>query len=166
MNNRQNILIIRGIENIDIFEETAGELYNNFNEKKINYDKIPDFFYQIKDIPLNTNLCCAYDGDIINGPPVFIPLNINQTESMKPLGYFCDYPCAVAFASNNVAVDSEKKDELLKNIFFLYKKRTGEKVEYILPAECTLNIDKYGGDYTISEWRNNQRKYIISSLPI
>lgn len=162
---KERILIIKDIHRYDILEEAVAELLDVDNEL-ISYDKLPDTFINPNDWPTRTNLCCAYDGEPFESSPVFIPLTIKPDGSMKPLGCFCDYPCAVAYAMNERNYDDEKRDELLKNLCKLYKMFTLNHVEYILPADSVLNIDKYGGELTVQQWRKNQQKHIMNYLPV
>jgi len=164
---KDHILIIRGIHSrtYDIFEEAVAELLN-VDEKMVEYDKLPDVFIHPNEWPSRTNLCCAFDGAPFDNTPIFIPLTIKSDGSMKTLGCFCDYPCAVAYAMYKGNYDDEKIDELRKNICKLYKSLTGNNIEYILPADVVLTINIYGGQLTIQEWRNLQRKHIITKLPI
>ena len=163
---KENLLIIKGVHRYDIFEEAVTEMLDIAEEDNIYYDKLPLTFDNVDNWPVRTNLCCAYDGDPFDSVPVFIPLVIRMDETMQPLGCFCDYPCAVAYIINRCNYDQEKKEELMENICKLYKLINMNKVEYILPAGDLLEINKYGGDMTIEQWREKQKKNIITNLPI
>jgi len=163
---KDNILLIKDVHRYDIFEEVVAEMLDIDNNQFVNYDKLPSEFTTPDEWPTRTNLCCAYDGENFETTPVFIPINIKQDGVMTPVGCFCDYPCAIAFIKKAMDYDDEKIDELLKNVCKLYRTLTLNKVEYILPADSVLLIDKYGGDMTINEWRTKQRKHIMNNLPI
>lgn len=164
---KDRILLIKDVHmnNYDIFEEAVAELLNVDNQET-DYDKLPDTFIHPDEWPTRTNLCCAYDGEPFETSPVFIPLTIKPDGSMKPLGCFCNYPCAVAYSMYKGNYDDEKIDELQKNICKLYRTFTANSVEYVLPADTVLNINKYGGDLSIQEWRDKQNKHVINVLPI
>jgi hypothetical protein len=162
----ENILIIKGVRRFDIFEEAVTEMLDFVEDDNVYYDKLPSTFTGPSEWPVSTNLSCVFDGSSFNSVPVFIPLTIRRDGTMEPLGCFCNYPCAIAYLLTCGEFDEEKIDELRQNVSLLYRVFNMTRVEYILPATKKLDIDKYGGDVNIDQWRDKQTKNIITKLPI
>ncbi len=95
-------------------------------------------------IQQTTNLRCLWDHCKIKGKPYFLPIKYNNgvfyTQS-----WFCSLNCACAYNLNLNDNNISERFSLLK---FMYN-----YFDNIIPAPSILQIDKYGGELSIEEYR-------------
>ena len=114
-------------------------------------------------VPKNTKLCCMYDTCKINGTPFFLPNSYNNN-TFNICGWFCSLNCALAY---NINLKDEHISKRYSLLHYLYN-ITSDII--ITPSPNYLLLKKFGGIYTIDEYRNKLLKetnnYRIISAPM
>lgn len=115
-------------------------------------------FANINNIIINTDytdICCMHDCCKIKGKPYFLPDKlVNNTFYI--IGWFCSLNCAMAY---NLNMKDENINQRTNLLYYLYNVE-----DNILPAPSILLLKKFGGNYTIDEYRKlnkNNDNYII-----
>ena len=135
---------------------------NNFN------DKYSYIFMDYVDTnkthvwPSKSKIDCLWDCHPFDSTPCGIPIK-KEGEVMTMFGNFCCPECAAAYNfDSNIASDEMWERYSLLNM--LYSK-DGKEVKLALPR---LALKKFGGPFTISEWRNHNpnRNYKITMPPV
>jgi len=137
---------------------------NNFN-KKINIYNFDNPFEVDKDnnikIPNNCKLGCLWDTYKINDVPYFLPEKY-ENGIFHVIGWFCSLNCAVSY---NLLLNDDKVSQRYSLLKFLYNKQNN-----IIPSPSFRILKKYGGIYTIEEYRKKllqeNREYRIISSPM
>jgi hypothetical protein len=137
-----------------------------------NYEKLPNIFNDIETWKKNTNLCCWNCTLQFTSTPVFIPKVIEPVTiknkgdreksnskkfSISVHGVFCTFGCAKQYIetrnySYSDRVEALNKIRLLHKLF--YNTKMKEDIKYPLP----IQLKQYGGDLTVSEFRENINK--------
>jgi len=111
--------------------------------------------------PKYTNICCMHDSCKIKGKPYFLPDKyINGTFYI--IGWFCSLNCALAY---NLNLKDENINQRTNLLYYLYQVND----ENILPAPDKLLLKKFGGEYSIEEYRNlnkNDDYIILNNHPL
>ena len=111
--------------------------------------------------PKYTNICCMHDSCKIKGKPYFLPDKyINGTFYI--IGWFCSLNCALAYNLNLKDNNINQRTNLL---YYLYQVNN----ENILPAPDKSLLKKFGGNYSINEFRNlnkNDDYIILNNHPL
>lgn len=98
-------------------------------------------------IPEHTKMACLWDTCEINGTPCFLPDSYNDN-TFYVIGWFCSINCATAY---NLWLDDFKTSERYSLLKWLYR-RSRERID---PAPPSRILDKYGGKFTIHDYRKN-----------
>lgn len=161
MEEEQFILFLRGVSlkdfvDIDeLFEEKLNDV-QHVPYNKVIYDKIPKIFKSLESWVTTTNIKCWHCELSFNNPPVFIPLEIYNTDigkEMSVYGNFCSFGCAKAFLNYRRDISEEKywdANEMLKILFNIFNKK---KISDIIPSPDKYDLNKYGGKLCIKEYQ-------------
>jgi len=168
-----NILFLRGcfltdcssIE--DLFDERIIDeaMPDNklYDIKSIVYDKIPDTFTSVESWIKKTNLKCWSCDCNFHNIPIFIPRTLEKSSdptkmcgSMEPLGNFCSWNCASAYA--HLHYRENLLWELLENLKLLHRMFTGEIIDDIRPSIPKTKMQQYGGEATVDEYKQTLNK--------
>jgi hypothetical protein len=116
------------------------------------FDKIPSKFTTMDDWPKSTNLKCWWCHRNFKSIPVFVPINISNKGATPATeitvhGNMCHFSCASAYIDMYFSERSIKweRHEMLK---ILYKKMTGQLIEYIPRTPLPFRMMQYGGNDT------------------
>lgn len=145
--------IIEQQENIIKKYKQQLEKYN-INNTSINSEKIKitqcKCPFETKNnfivVPKNTKLCCMYDTCKINGVPFFLP-NSYENGQFNICGWFCSLNCALAY---NISLKDEHISKRYSLLYYLYNITN----TVITPSPNYLLLKKFGGIYTIEEYRD------------
>lgn len=119
------------------------------------FDKIPPKFTTIEAWPKTTNLKCWWCHRNFKSVPVFVPIDASNKGAIPATeitvhGIMCNFFCAAAyidyFCERNVKWE---RHEMLK---ILYKKMTGQRIEYIPRAPLPFSMVQYGGSTTTNAY--------------
>jgi len=158
-------------ERVNKLEELCTQLLYKINEpekiiKKRSYtesDKYTKFYnsqsYTINNIllsknnvlnwPDSTNICCWYDTEQFDTPPIPCPFSYEtSTDTFTVAGCFCSWNCSYSYFKKNV-ID---KFDLFS---FFYRRVTGDTTYNlnIKDALPILSLNKFGGIYPIKTYR-------------
>lgn len=157
------------IDDIDDINPLVDESTNLNCGQFTNYERLPNIFTDIETWKKNTNLCCWNCTLQFTSIPVFIPKviepvtiksKINREKSnekkysISVYGVFCTFGCAKQYIetrnySYSDRVEAINKIRLLHKLFYNVKMK--EDIKYPLPTR----LKQYGGDLTVSEFREN-----------
>jgi hypothetical protein len=142
-------------ENMDeILEEFNKQRKQEINYTNIGTDKYSYLFLDYleynkkKTWPLSTNIDCLWCCHEFDKEPYGIPIK-REKDSIIMFGNFCCPQCAAAynFDGNNKSEEIWERYSLMN---MLYSKK--EPIKIALPR---LALKKFGGPFTIEEWRKN-----------
>lgn len=141
--------------------------------KKYLTDITPMYFTEVKVYPVNlklfnmeqnefiptkTNLCCWWCTCSFDCLPTYLPEKYSEGKFYVS-GCFCSFNCAGAY--NLAQVDNKvwERYSLLKLLYYLTNK---DKINSINDIEINISgpkelLDKYGGPFTIEEYRKNSK---------
>ena len=107
--------------------------------------------------------CCWWCCHEIDSEPLNLPHKYNsRTNRFYTMGYFCSWSCMKAFNIDHFP--SNKTAKTSQNIT-LMRKRSGEKIESVIPAPSRYSLKKFGGTLTIEEFRSKLMKHPTYNLP-
>ena len=138
--------------------------HKNFKSKIIDITSGNPIFPMEK-----TSLCCWHCTYPFDNPPFFIPDKYsNSMQLFQVFGNFCSVNCAIAY---NQSLKDARVLERYACIKTLYKKINQcdeNECDKIIPAPQKEILDKYGGPYTIKQYRKNFniKKISIISQPM
>jgi hypothetical protein len=132
-------------------------------------------------LPLFTTKCCWWCRETFSSCPIGIPINFypscakseqffkqsnldctNGTEYFETDGIFCSFPCAKSYIIDEKLNTKYKNSTMLLSL--LYKK-INNKIDFIPLAPSWKLLKKFGGEMSITEFRNSfgEFQYIDSS---
>lgn len=128
------------------------------------FDKIPSKFTTMENWPKSTNLKCWWCHKNFKSIPVFVPINISNKGATPATeitvhGNMCHFFCASAYIDMFFHERSVKweRHEMLK---ILYKKMTGQSIEYIPRTPLPYCMVQYGGNDTVNAF--NKKIAVLS----
>lgn len=112
-------------------------------------------------IPEKTNICCMYDTCKMKCKPVFLP-DKYLNGVFHVIGWFCSINCAMSY---NLRINDGNVNKRMNLLFYLYGIHNEKSIH---PSPDILLLKKYGGNYSIEEYRNlNKTSYpLITQSPI
>lgn len=150
--------------------ESANTNEHSSDEKQVKtYDKLPIIFTK-ETWPTTTNILCWYCNCQFNNMPLFIPNNIEPSNTtiesngyiMGTEGCFCSFNCCYSYIDLYYPsmVTNNNKKTMLK---FLYKAIYGSMPDSIIHAPNKYLMVQYGGDMSINAYQNIIQKLNIKS---
>lgn len=141
----------------DILEELSKQRQQEINYSNTNNDKISYIFldyleYNFKKTwPSSTRINCLWCCEEFDNEPYGIPMS-KQGDTFQMFGNFCSPQCAAAyiFDQNDNTNELWERYSLLN---FLYGSAT-DKINVALPR---LALKKFGGPFTIDEWKKKSK---------
>jgi len=155
-------VFIKDCNNID--DILKQKLLNNNEKSKhktFNYSNIPSIFNIIDNWIKDTNIKCWYCTLPFKTQPVFIPKNIEPSQNninIKVFGCFCSFSCSMSYINIHYTKLSDKIDKT-NMLIYLYNEFYKKPITYIEPSPSLYLMEQYGGNLTISEY-----KQLISKL--
>ena len=126
--------------------------YSNTNNEKISYIFLDYLEYNFKQTwPSSTRINCLWCCEEFDNEPYGIPMKKNG-DTFHMFGNFCSPQCAAAyiFDQNDNTNELWERYSLLN---FLYGSAT-EKINVALPR---LALKKFGGPFTLDEWKKKSK---------
>lgn len=102
-------------------------------------------------IPDKTDICCMYDTCKMRCKPVFLP-DKYLNGSFHIIGWFCSISCAISY---NLRINDENVNKRMNLLYYLYNIHNPTDIK---PSPDILLLKKYGGDYTIDQYRQMTNK--------
>jgi hypothetical protein len=141
----------------DILEELSKQRqqeinYSNTNNEKISYIFLDYLEYNFKQTwPSSTRINCLWCCEEFDNEPYGIPMS-KQGDTFQMFGNFCSPQCAAAyiFDQNDNTNELWERYSLLN---FLYGSAK-DKINIALPR---LALKKFGGPFTIDEWKKKSK---------
>lgn len=182
--NTPSILVLKGVTFSDI--PSVDDIFDRCNDERIaeytqmddhpetssrsgKYEKIPSYFEGIESWPKHTNIRCWSCTRIFDGIPVFVPTNIRSEDGIKPRikteGNFCTFGCASTYIRNYCTGNKWQKLNNLCTLYTLFN--PGCKITSIPSNPTYIDIEEYGGDYTLEHIKNdilrNEQTLLLTS---
>ena len=102
-------------------------------------------------------VCCWWCCHECECEPLGLPYKyVQRTNKFYTMGYFCSWSCMKSFNLDHFP--SHRLPTNCQNISLL-RKRSGEKLESIIPAPSRYALQKFGGPLTIEEFRSNLKHH-------
>ena len=130
-------------------------------------------------IPRKTNVCCEYDGEPIDGIPVYFVVNIIENELTKKTVFvkrgcgesfsFCSFNCYYTYLMNCFNTEDIYRYLSFLKIYYM-KLYNITNIDEITLSTCLHKqyLKKYGGNMSIEEFRDKNRRITIdyyNSIP-
>lgn len=107
--------------------------------------------FELKDsfivVPEYTSICCMYDTCKMKCKPIFLP-DRYLNGIFYVIGWFCSISCAMSY---NLRLNDSNVNKRMNLLFYLYGIHNEDNIH---PAPNILLLKKYGGKYSINEYRN------------
>lgn len=158
---KTNLLILRGVFpgdfTTDVFHEKKTVLKEKIPESDIVYTEIPKKFTGVKSWITFSNLHCWECGLVPSGYPRFIPLHPERSggeDTCDVYGHFCEWNCAVAFATKEFS--RERQPDILNTILLFESKFSGQRKKKIMPCPPKTEMKQYCGNkgLTVEQWKS------------
>jgi hypothetical protein len=111
--------------------------------------------------PTTTSLCCWHCTEPFETQPIGIPVELRVTGTVVCDGNFCSYPCALA----HIFTGQTTHREYFAKQLLCQVAREVHGVTKITPAPPTLMLQKYGGPYTIEQFRTTDKIHEVVVNP-
>lgn len=104
--------------------------------------------------PESTDIACFHDTEPFEGTPVFLPETYHPTQGVyEGFGVFCSPACAKAFLVDR---PSYKKSQVMLHMNAMLREIFGI-TDPIVQAPSRFSLKKFGGPYSIDEFRNKSK---------
>lgn len=151
----------------DIFDQQVLEGLDTNHQPLELKETIPTIFTSLEEWKQDSTLRCWSCCLTFNEIPCFVPTSIHRNDDYKieisVEGNFCSFPCVVRYLHENYPSNLTSKHwSLRNNLNLLYYYFTNKHITIIPPAPSRVELQEYGGQLTIEEFKTRIKELKIN----